>query len=136
MTAVTTALESATTGISYVTRDLTESGFEWRKDQYPGVRVTGGTENKTRFCFGTVNNWQSEFYFDVTGFVVDSDATATLENQRSTLIADIEQAVTGSTAPWIDCVPTEQRTDAGESTGIGWVECTFRATYLYSDGGP
>ena len=137
-----TALD-ASTSISYVTRDMTESGFNWDEDQYPGVMVIDTVERKKRFAFSgstTVEDMESNLNIEVTGFVRQLySSTDDIETLRGNLLAEIERVVMGSTdiMPLVlDVVGIEADSDRNVLENIGWVSTRFDVRYLYNHGAP
>lgn len=141
LNAFVTAL-GASTSISYVTRDMTENGFGWAEDRYPGVMVIDGNEKKKRFAFpdSTNEDMESELSIEVTGWVRQLfSSTDTLEEKRGALLAEIERVAFASSdinAVVLDITGVEADTDRNVLENIGWVVTRFDVSYIYNHGSP
>lgn len=129
---------NASTGTNYVTKDLTQSGFDWSMDHYPGCIITDMPERKTRFAYpdATAEDMESEMSISVDGFVREVTLASTaLEAKRGDLIADIEKAIFNSTGVddlILDIIDMEVDTDRNVLEGVGWCNVRFTLRYIYN----
>ena len=137
------AVLEASTGINYVSVEISENPFAWKEDNFPAVRLRDGPESKERFCYiGSTDqlDMRSEFNLEFTGYVRELNrSTTALVDSRNDLVAEIEKSlVSDSTllALVADIVPDQQVTDMGYSRGVGWVIGNFNIVYYYNHTSP
>ena len=133
----------ASSGISYVSKNINEDPFAYTEDKYPAVRLIDGDMTVERFCYpgSTAQlDMKSELDLNFTGYARELNKSSTaLHDSLAALLSDIEVAVvTDSTLLALvqDVTLDGGRTDMGYSDGVGFVNGTFRVTYLYNHTSP
>ena len=133
----------ASTGIEYVSKEISEDPFAFKEDKYPVVRLFDGEEIKERFCYPgstDVLDMQSELSLPFTGYVREMNkSTTALSDSCNDLLSDIETSVVADSTLLTlvqDVTLDSALTDKGYSEGIAWVSGVFRIIYLYNNTSP
>lgn len=132
-----TALDDSTS-IRYVSRDF-DAWWEWGPDQYPGVAMIPGDEEKSRLTYlqTTKADMQSIYPVTIQGYTEQIGTSSRIDEQRSELLEAIEKAVSNSAA--LDAITQDVvMVGADEDDGglaenwHGIVTSTFMITYFYN----
>ena len=137
------AVLDASTGINYVSVEISEDPFAWKEDKFPAVRLIDGPEIKSRFCYlGSTGqlDMKSEFTLEFVGYVREFNKSTTgLIDSRNDLLSIIEKSLVADTTLLglvADIVPGDEVTDKGYLRGLGWVTGSFNIIYYYNHTAP
>jgi len=96
--AIYAALDGSTS-VNYVSRDY-DAWWEWGPDRYPGVCMIPGEAEISRLAYphATASDMEAIYPMSVQGYTEQIGTSSRADEQKSALLAAIEDAVSNSTA--------------------------------------